>query len=94
MSSRTPLETARLSMGIVMAQATKREIETTLSEIESRSTGAGQPSCGSETPSNANFDTRGHKSTDRKTGVAQSDEHYSWRQVCRLNNVDPDGHDV
>lgn len=88
-------ETRRAASGTtVIATGEDTETEKELTEIESGSTGAGQPSRGTQgSPSNARFNASGHKSTDRKTGVAQSDEHYSWRQVYRLCAVDGYAHE-
>lgn len=82
------------SDGTVISPEAKREVEKTLTEIETRSTSRpGSPRGSQQSTSNESYYARGHKSTDRKTGVAQSDEHYTWRQVYRLCEVEGYGHE-
>ena len=82
------------SDGTVISPEEKREVEKTLTEIETRSTSRpGSPRGSQQSTSNESYYARGHKSTDRKTGVAQSDQHYSWHQVYHLCGVEAYGHE-
>lgn len=76
-----------------MAAARENRPEKELTDDESSSAQAGQPEGRTDEVSNAEYATRGQKSTDRKTGLAQSEEHYSWRQVYRACGVDGVGHE-
>lgn len=79
--------------GTVISSEEKREVEKALKEIGNSSTSRpGSPRGTPPTTSNESFTTSGHKSIDRKTGVAQADEHYTWRQVYRLCEVEGYGH--
>lgn len=76
-----------------MASAPESGTEKKLAKSESYSPGAGQPVGRVKTTSNAKYASSGQKSTDRKTGLDQSDEHYSWRQVYRECGVEVVGHE-
>ena len=72
----------------------KQRREKTLTKTKNWSHQVGQPSERPETLSNDKFDSNGHKSTDRKTGLAKTDNHFSWRQVAHHCGIDPDGHEL
>ncbi len=48
---------------------------------------------GAETKRNGDYNFRGHKSSDRKTGLGQTDDHYSWREVYRVLEAEGFGHE-
>lgn len=82
------------SDGTVISPEAKSEVEKTLTEIETQSTSRpGSPRGSPQSASNEGYIASGHKSIDRKTGVAQADEHYTWRQVYHLCGVEGYGHE-
>ncbi len=78
---------------MIMPSGAKNQSEQQLTETESSSTAPSQDRRGTNLNSNDQYDIRGHKSSDRKTGLAQTDDHFSWRQVYRALEVRVFGHD-
>jgi len=63
-----------------------------LEDIENRSTDLVAGARGADNKRNEGYNSSGHKSSDRKTGLAQTDDHFSWRQVYRALEVRVFGH--
>lgn len=76
-----------------MATAPDNQTQQQLADTENCSTGLLAGGRGAETKRNEAYNFRGHKSSDRKTGLAQTDDHYSWRQVYRSLEVRVFGHE-
>jgi len=76
-----------------MSTAPEQDSQKPLDEAENCPTAPGQETRGAETKRNEDYNFRGHKSSDRKTGLGQTDDHYSWREVYRVLEAEGFGHE-
>ena len=78
---------------MIMPSEQETQAQKQLKDSEKRSTGLVAGGRGATSGnSNEGYNSSGHKSSDRKTGLAQTDDHFSWRQVYRALEVRVFGH--